>query len=229
MSDTGFTHSTIEEHVDDRIDAWINAVEVAWRGMGVSSRNRRRMSAELQADLEDSMAAGAGFDSLTRYDVSSFARDLAEANDALPAHRATPANLSDVVVPLLSGGILGATISWFVVMPGLESALMRSSDLLGALIIYTICGALTLSLALAAVLWRFHGETDFDRHSLTSVGLGFTIGGIVGLVPACLFGASTGYSGSGIVMLIEVGIVASACAVGVAMAWSRRAVRDFGT
>jgi hypothetical protein len=221
--------SSAAENVDLlRVDRWISGVEEEWQRRSVSRRDRRLLVADLQRDIEQARANGASLDALLDADVAGFAQELAEAQGVkLGPQQPEPApTTGNLILTCLAGGIVGALVVWWFVLPIGVSA-MSSSDpapatsavgaweVAAVVLVYAMAAAVTVGCAVGAVWWRF-GNALTSKKEIIAVGAGFVLGGLVSVAPVVLFARLTGYSDSPFVVVLEAAIVAGFCAIAIA-------------
>lgn len=212
-----------------RADRWITEVEAEWQRRSVSRRDRRLLVADLQRDIEQAHTNGAKLDDLLDADVAGFAQELAEAHGVkVGPHQSAPEpTTGNLILTCLAGGIAGALIAWWLVLPVALSAMFSAEpvaasssssgwDIAAAVVIYAMLAAVCVGGAVGAVWWRFKRSLT-SKTTIVVVGAGFVLGGLLSVAPVVLFARTTGYSSSPLVVVLEAAIVAGFCAIAIAL------------
>lgn len=208
-----------------RIESWIDEVERAWTRLGVPGRERRRLSADLERDLEESVAVGADLDELLVEDTTTFARELALATEVelLATITRAPVTTWRLITTMIGGGIGGALLTWYVVFPVGLTALSEAPEIAAIVILYVAAAACVVAGALAAVRWRFRDDPASTPRRVIAAGVGFVVGGLLGIAPTVGLSAAAGYSDALTVVLLLTVVAGSFCAAG---AWLALRVAD---
>jgi hypothetical protein len=186
------------------IDQTLSVAGREWRRLGVPSRDRRVLAADLRVDLEAAMADGVPADQLIAGDLKVFARRLAE--EAGVEH-ASP-RYGQIIATALAGAVIGMLVGLIVVV-GVRTILKAFGfDLFSALatiVSYVGIGLVALGGAVAAVLILLRHLPAIGRTALAITVL--TPLTTVVMVPLLMLLARlTGYSTSIAIVLVEVGL-----------------------
>ncbi|GIF23782.1 hypothetical protein BJ973_004392 [Actinoplanes tereljensis] len=207
------------------VDQAITAAAREWRRLGVPTRDRQTLAADLRLDLEAALADGVPADQLIDGDVTVFARRLVEESGV----RHIPPRYGQIVATALAGAVVGA-LAGVLVVAGVYMILVRLFNLpgdfnapapLAAGIYYGGIGLIALAGAVIGVLLLL-------RHVPA---IGRTAAAIAVLTPLCalvvvplimLFARATDYSTEIAIVLTEVAlsIIGFAAATTMARRWS---------
>lgn len=163
-------------------------------------------------------------------DAAAFAQELAEAHGVkLGRHHPAPEpTTGNLILTCLAGGIVGALVAWWFVLPVGLSAMFSAEpvaassssssgwEIAAAVFIYAVLAAVCVGGAVGAVWWRFKGSLT-SKSTIVVVGAGFVLGGLLSVTPVVLFARTTGYSSSPLVVVLEAAIVAGFCAMAIAL------------
>lgn len=179
---------------DRSVEAWLDQVEDYWRQHGMPSRERRRLGAELLADLDEAINGGAVADDLVAREVPAFAREVAEAEGIVLTHEADPAipSRDELAKTATAGAVLGAAAAWvwmsshFLISPALPEAAALA-------LIYLIALGLVVGGGVVLVRWRYRwwdGAVQASR-----VGAAAALGGVIAsIAPVAALAVLLGYS-----------------------------------
>jgi len=169
--------------------------------------------------MDEALTNGAAVAELVQPDPANFAVEVAEAQGvvvttAWPLPEVTAAN---IVVTSVAGGLLGAFLTWWVVLPVGVRAMPEVSVAVLVVLLYGTAFVVTVACVVGAVAWRFRGRLR-SKVSLAAVGAGFVVGGLASVPLVMGFARMVNYSDWLPIMLAEASIAAGFGAAGVAVA-----------
>lgn len=195
------------------LDDWVDDVEDYWRRHDLSARDRRRLVAELEADLADAVAGGASVGELVGRDVAAFAREVAEAEGLAlrPEVELVPPTYDDLARTTTLGTVAGAAAAWiwltssFLIIPAVP-------EVAAIVLIYLIAAGVLVLGAVVAVRWRYRWWEGARRASLLA-GVAAVIGIVASIAPLAGLAVLLGYSTALLSLVIFAGLGAGICFV----------------
>lgn len=202
-----------------RIERWLASIERHWQRNGISKRDQRRLSAELQRDTDDAIASGAALDNVLEQDHERFAADIAAAHGLTFQPTRSTVTTKQLALRATLGAMAGFAFGWFFAWPVLGLFVPNATETAFLLIAYATIAATTITGA-AVVIRRAAGP----RLPIRDTGLalsGLTIGALVAAPIAMGLAAATGYESSAPVVTLEAAIVGAGAWIGLTIAASR--------
>jgi len=206
------------------ITAWIDAVEQHLLDARVAARQRRLLVGDLERDVRAAIADGAPASQFLREDPRDFAVRLAEANGlTVTSGPQTQMTTWALVGTGLAGALAAAAFVWFFVYTGPVAALVLDTfvgpgqELPAVLGLHVASAALVVIGAATAIRLRFRQILSSWRPAIRA-GLYMAAAGVVSIPLVIGIGASTRYSTSPAVVLLEVAVAAAFCGLGIAQA-----------
>ncbi|WP_250000724.1 hypothetical protein [Actinoplanes sp. M2I2] len=207
------------------IDEAITAAAREWRRLGLRSRDRQALAADLRLDLEAALADGVPTEELIDGDVTVFARRLVEESGLRPV----PARYGQIAATALAGAVVGVLVGVLIVAGVytiVVQAFNRPADFtmppaLAAGIYYGGIGLVALGGAVIGVLILLRHLPAIGRTAAAIAAL--TPLSAVVLVPLIMmFARVTGYSTSIAIVLIEIALAIAgfAAVITAARRWS---------
>jgi len=211
----------------ETIDQALATADRAWRAHGVRHADRAALAADLRLDLESAAADGVGPAQLLGADVPGFARRLA---DEAGVHREPP-ELGRLLGTALVGGTLGAAlgVGALALLDPLGVSLgelTTDPDIPVQVVVtayYLIPAVLVVAGTVATVRTRLR-DLPRIRATANAMILLLPLAGIVVTPITMAFAWMTGFSTSSPAVVIEMLLVAGACAGAIVLArrWALR-------
>lgn len=219
-------------HTGDReaVTSYVDEVERAWVRDGLPPRARRRLAHELEDSLHAALADGASLDEILASDPHTLATEIATAEGLAPTlpNPDDHPNLRGLVAWALGSATAMAAFVWFFAINTIANLVYddssTSSLLVTLIIVYAICGALTLGAA-ARGMAHYLRSVENTRGTVALATAAMALTGGVGVAVCVGIGRLTNYSSAPGVILIYILVVGTLMAAGIAAAWRSRPPR----
>lgn len=219
------------EQASLEVSEFVTSVERSWAERGMAPAQRRRLTGELERDLEEAITNAAAIREVMPTDPDDFASELASANGidltVMPASEALTAR--GLVQVGLLGGAVGAVAAWVLVYQGILFVPLYAllddtnpvSEFAIILALHLTAAAITLAGAIVGIRLRFKDRPEISG-ALWSLTWMMALAGTASVAPIMGFARLMGYSLAPIVLLVEVGIAALFCGAAIALVARRR-------
>jgi hypothetical protein len=209
------------------VTSYVDEVERAWVRDSLPPRARRRLAHELEDSLHAALADGASLDEILASDPHALATEIATAEGFAPTlpNSDDQPNLRGLVAWAVGSATAMAAFVWFFALNTIANLVYddssTSSLLVTLIIVYAICGALTLGAA-ARGMAHYLRSVENTRGTVALATTAMALTGGVGVALCVGIGRLTNYSSAPGVILVYILVVGTLMAAGIAAAWRSR-------